>query len=86
MSTSRGSQAEFPGGWFRARSGGYSCDCVLSRGHFSSVRRVHFVTRCCPGAISILEHVRVKCPGVVLMKVGRVQGDISANPRVHAWH
>ena len=41
MSTSRGSQAEFPGGWFRATSGGYSCDCVLSRGHFSSVRRVH---------------------------------------------
>ena len=41
MSTSRGSQAEFPEGDLGQRPGGYSCDYVLSRGHFASVQRVH---------------------------------------------
>ena len=54
----------------------------------------------CPGVIFLVSggyicnymlsggdfHPIQKCPGVVWMKVGHVQGDISACPGVHAWH
>ena len=79
--TSRGSQVEFPGGGLGQHPGG-TVVIMYCPGVILLVSRGYICNYMLSGVISILGHVRLKCPGVVWMKVGHVQGDISACPGV----
>ena len=86
MSMSRGSQAEFPGGGLGQRPEGtvvitYCPGVILlvSGGYICNymLSGGDFYPRICTIEVS---------RGCIRMKVGHVQGDISACPGVHAWH